>query len=307
MGLLQNRVAVVTGGGRGIGRAVALLMARHGARVLVNDTGTGLDGDGVDRSPADQVVQEIQAAGGVAAPSYHSVSSVEGGEKIVQDALNHFHTVDILVAAAGILRDRTVFDTTEEDWNALVGVHLKGTFSVVRAAARAMRGKAYGRIVTFTSAAGLYGTFGQAAYGAVKDGVAGFARVVARDLGRFGITVNCVAPRAETRMTASVPDDIMRQRQEVLGVPQPTPTSDGYPPEAVAHLVAFLCTDTAGDINGQLFYVAGGVVSLLSHPAVTRTVRKPSGGRWSVEELAVAFPLTLGVGLANPAPPRESP
>ncbi|MFQ5860418.1 MAG: SDR family oxidoreductase [Dehalococcoidia bacterium] len=302
--VLEEKVAIVTGAGRGIGRGVALLMAQEGARVVVNDIGASLDGTGFDQGPADQVVQEIQAAGGVAVASYDSVATMEGGERIVRTALDHFGRLDVLVTPHGILRDRMVFNMTEEEWDEVIQVHLKGTFTVVKHACIVMRQQRSGRIITFTSESGLVGNSGQANYGAAKSGIAGLTKVVARDMGRYGVTVNSIAPRASTRMTAAVPDAVRQMRVErgIQGVVEEAQQFQQWEPEAVAPLVVYLASDYAAGVNGQTFLAYGGVIALMSQPRLTRCIFKE--GRWTPEELAERCPQYLTAGLPNPSPPQ---
>jgi NAD(P)-dependent dehydrogenase (short-subunit alcohol dehydrogenase family) len=304
-GLLQGKVAVVTGAGRGIGRAIALLMARHGARVVVNDLGVALDGTGPARRPAEEVVAEIRAEGGAAVASYDTVATMQGGESIIRAALDAYSRLDILVNPAGILRDRMVFNMTEEEWDAVIAVHLKGHFSLIKPASVLMRQQRSGRIIAFTSTSGLWGNSGQANYGAAKDGVAGLVRVVARDLGRYGVTTNAISPSAETRMTATVPETTrdLRAQRGIAAASGAVPRSLPRPPEAIAHVAVWLASDEAAEVNGQVFWVSGGMVGLMSQPTPGHTITKGSGGRWSVEELAAVFPTTLGMDLVNPAPP----
>ena len=207
MPLLQDKVAIVTGAGRGIGRGVARLMAAEGASVVVCDLGVNVDGSGVDVAVAQQVADEIAADGGRAVACTESVATMDGGERIVQTAVDNFGNLDIVVTVAGILRDRMVFNMTEQEWDDVLAVHLKGTFTVVKHASILFRQQRSGRIITFSSTSGLYGNSGQANYGAAKDGIAGFTRVCARDLGRYGVTANAISPSASTRMTTSVPDE----------------------------------------------------------------------------------------------------
>jgi len=299
---LKDKVAVVTGGAGGIGRGICLLMAQEGAKVVVNDVGSAVDGRGASSGPGDAVVREIREAGGTAIASYDSVATMEGAERIIKAAVDAFGRIDILVTAHGILRDRMIFNMTEEEWDAVIAVHLKGSFACAKFASLFMRQQRSGRIITFTSTSGLYGNSGQANYGAAKDGLAGFTRAAARELGDLGITVNSICPSAETRMMATV-TDVARQRRAATGVQEPeaaTAQLRGDPLD-VAPMVVYLASDEAASINGQIFYCSGGMISLLSHPDIARSIHKQ--GRWTYEEIAAAFPATLGQDLANPAPP----
>ena len=296
--LLQDKVAIVTGSGRGIGRGVAMLMAAEGAKVVVVDPGVNVDGSGFDQSIAEQVVSEIREAGGTAVASIESVTSMSGGESIVQTAVDSFGKLDIVVTVAGILRDRMVFNMSEEEWDDVIAVHLKGTFTVVKHACILFRQQRSGRIITFSSTSGLYGNSGQANYGAAKDGIAGFTRVVARDMGRYGVTANAISPSAATRMTVSVPDEA-RELRASRGIIGASTTLRGEPDD-VAPMVAWLASDEAAHVNGHVFHVTEGLVTLLNEPEPVKTIQKD--GKWTVEELARIVPVTLGFELFNPAP-----
>jgi NAD(P)-dependent dehydrogenase (short-subunit alcohol dehydrogenase family) len=300
---LEGKVAVVTGAGRGIGRGIAELMAAEGASVVVNDLGCAVDGAGNEAKAADEAVDAIRRAGGRAVASYDSVADFAAAERIVQTAVREFGRLDVLVNVAGILRDRMVFNMSEEEWDAVVAVHLKGTWSCTRHAARVMREQKSGRIISFSSTSGLYGNPGQCNYGAAKDGIAGMTRVVARELGKYGITVNAIAPVAHTRMTQNVPSGSRQKRLE-RGISVPTRALFGAP-EDVAPMVAYLATDAAADVNGQVFLVNGGMISRLADPAPARTIQKNE--RWTPQEIALLFPRTFGMDLVNPAPalPRD--
>jgi NAD(P)-dependent dehydrogenase (short-subunit alcohol dehydrogenase family) len=305
---LKDRVAVVTGGGRGIGRGIALLLAEEGAAVVVNDLGGNVDGSGQSTGPAEEVAAEIKARGGRAIANADSVTDFKAAERIIDTAVKEFGRIDILVNNAGILRDRMVFNLSEEDWDAVIAVHLKGTFNCTRHAAVQMRQQKFGRIISMSSTSGLYGNTGQANYGAAKDGIAGLTRVVSRDLGKYGVTVNAIAPAAQTRMIATVPQKAREIRAQ-RGVALPGQVVSEIPPlraepDDVAPFVVYLATDAAAQINGQTFLVRGGVVSLLNYPAPTRTITKR--GRWTPEEIAQLFPHTLGMDLVNPAPKQSS-
>jgi NAD(P)-dependent dehydrogenase (short-subunit alcohol dehydrogenase family) len=305
---LRNKVAVVTGAGRGIGRGIAMLMAAEGAAVVVNDLGGNIDGSGQDASAADDTVRAIAAAGGTAVANYDSVSDFRAAERIVEAAVRSFGRIDILVNNAGILRDRMIFNLSEEEFDAVVAVHLKGTFNCSRHAAAHMRQQKAGRIISMSSTSGLYGNTGQANYGAAKDGIAGFTRVVSRDLGRYGITVNAIAPAAATRMTATV-GDAARQARARAGVASMGAEARALlpraqrEPEDVAPFATYLASDAAANINGQIFVVMGGIISLVNYPAPVRTITKAT--RWTPEEIAALFPSTLGMDLFNPAPARK--
>lgn len=301
---LEGRAAVVTGAGRGIGRAIAELLAAEGAGVVVNDLGAAVDGTGTSAGVADEVVQAIRTAGGRAVASHESVADFAAAERIVGAAVGEFGRLDILVNNAGILRDRMLFNMTEAEWDAVIAVHLKGTFNCTRHAARHMRERRSGRIISLASTSGLYGNSGQANYAAAKDGIAGLTRVAARDLGRYGITVNAVCPGAATRMTQTIPSSAREARRDrgiATGAGERTFPLQNMGPENVAPFVAWLATDAARDVNGQTFLVMAGMVALLNYPAPVRLIQKD--GRWTPEEIATVFPHTLGMDLANPAPP----
>ncbi len=305
MRALEAKVAVVTGSGRGIGRGITLLFAREGAKVVVNDPGVNVDGTGHDNEPAEQVVAEIKGEGGTAVANFDSVATVEGGERIIKTAVDAFGRIDILVNNAGILRDRMIFNMSEEEWDAVIAVHLKGHYCCTKPASILMRQQRYGRIINFSSGSGLIGMPGQANYGAAKAGIAGFTRVVARDLGRYGVTCNAIAPGAATRMTATVPDSAraLRARAGIAGPgPNRAPATPRLrDPEYVAPMVAYLCTDDAWNINGQIFHVSGGTVGVTHRPTPMRTLWKP--GMWTLDELIELVPNQLMAGIPNPAPP----
>jgi len=298
MPLLEGKVAIVTGAGRGIGKGIAVQMAEEGAQVVVNDAGVGPDGAGHDDGPADQVVAEIKDKGLAAVANYDSVATMQGGESIIQTALDSFGRLDILVNNAGILRDRMIFNMTEEEWDDVIAVHLKGHFACIKPASMLMRQQRYGRIINFSSESGLWGNAGQANYGAAKSGIAGLTRVVARDLGRYGVTCNCIAPRAWTRLTATIPD----QRQQPAAAALETEPFEQLAPDFVAPMVCYLASDHAWNVNGQVFMVYGGTVALLSHPLPSSTIFKK--GMWTLDELSEMLP-QLMEGTRNPAPPAD--
>ena len=304
--MLAGKVAAVTGAGRGIGRGVALALAAAGAKVVVNDFGVDVHGEAPTTGPAFDVVAEIKHAGGDAVANSDSVASWSGAENIVNTAVRQFGRIDIVVTCAGILRDRMVFNMSEDDWDSVLAVHLKGTFNCVRHAAPIMREQRAGRLITFTSGSGLFGNPGQANYGSAKAAISGLTKVVARDLGKYGVTCNAISPVAATRMTIT-PEVIkareIRKQQGIIREEKALAQLEDLKPEDVAPMVVFLASDYAANVNGQFFLCAGGSISLVSHPRAIKTVYKPEG-RWTLDELDELVPLTLGEGLVNPAPPR---
>jgi NAD(P)-dependent dehydrogenase (short-subunit alcohol dehydrogenase family) len=291
MGLLDGRVAVVTGSGRGIGREFALCFAREGAKVVINDVGVSLDGQGTDDDPAAQVCKEIEALGSSAVPNYDSVSDFEGAGRIVQTAVDAFGTVDIVVNNAGIVRDKTLVKMDESDFDAVIAVHLKGTFNVTRHAAEVMRAKEYGRIINITSSAGLRGNFGQTNYGAAKAGIMGMTFVWSMELGKYGITVNAVAPAGATRMTAA-----LYERSGKEAPPEENPALN-------APLVAFLASERAAHVNGQILGRTEYAYTIFQHPKQIAWMGKDGG--WTPTEVADRFDAGLGqhlqqVGMVMP-------
>ncbi len=240
----DGRVAIVTGAGGGLGRAHAMLLASRGAKVVVNDLGGSRDGTGAGTNMADQVVEEIKAAGGEAVPDYHGVDTYEGGEAIVKTALDAFGKVDIVIANAGILRDRAFHNLTEEDWDKIFAVHVKGSFDVIQPAFRSMRQNNYGRIIVTTSNAGLYGNFGQANYSSAKTALLGFASTLELEGAKYNIKANVIAPVAASRLT----EDVM-----------PPPALERLKPELVSPVVAYLCSEEC-PVSGNIFTAGGGYV-----------------------------------------------
>ena len=315
MGSLDGRVAIVTGAGRGIGRSVALLLAAEGMSVVVNDLGGALDGSGHDAGLARQVADEIAdseggasasrtgagpggagrggASRGRAVASGADVSDHAAAEDLIKTAISEFGRLDALVNAAGILRDRMVFNMTEQEWDDVIRVHLKGTFNTTKFAAahwRAQRDEsAQNRIINFTSVSGLHGSPGQPNYAAAKMGIVGLTYSTANSLARYGVTVNAVSPGAATRMTESVPDGRRRVRPE---------TGEERSPDNVAPLVAYLASERSGWITGRIVHAAGYEVALYDNPhPVTRVV---GAGPWSLDALARQVERSFGPILGRP-------
>jgi NAD(P)-dependent dehydrogenase (short-subunit alcohol dehydrogenase family) len=255
---LAGKVAIVTGAGRGIGRAHALALAEAGARVIVNDLGAALSGEGHDDTPAQQVVEEIKAAGGEAAANAENVADFDGAERMVKQAIDQFGRLDILVNNAGILRDRMVVNMTEQEWDSVIAVHLKGHFAPTRHAAAYWRERSKagddvkGRVINTSSPSGVFGNIGQSNYGAAKAGIAGFTIIVAQELHRYGVTVNCLAPNARTRMT-----------EDTFDMGAPSEGFDPLDPSNMSPLVVALSADNAQNITGQVFHVWGGAINAL--------------------------------------------
>ena len=278
MGLLDGKVAVVTGGGTGIGRAVSIGLAAAGARVVVNDYGVGVDGRDPSSAPANEVVEVIRKAGGQAIASPESVATMAGGKAVVGLALTEFGDLHILVCCAGILRERMIFNMSEEEWDAVIAVHLKGHFTVMQPATAHMRERKRGCIIGFTSTAGLEGSPGQPNYSAAKEGIVGLMRSTALAMAKYGVRCNAISPTADTRMTQRLPS-------ERRGAATATP------PEAIAPVVAFLASDRAAHITGQVVGVRGTEVSVYSHPAPIRTATTTTA--WTPEDLAEVWDRTL--------------
>jgi NAD(P)-dependent dehydrogenase (short-subunit alcohol dehydrogenase family) len=276
---LEGKVAIVTGAGRGIGREHALALAAAGAQVVVNDLGGSLAGEGTDATPAQSVVNEIVAAGGAAVANYDDVSDFGAAEHMIRRAIERYGRLDILVNNAGILRDRMLVNMTEDEWDAVIAVHLKGHFGPLRHAAAYWREQAKAgetlraRVINTSSPSGVFGNVGQANYGAAKAAIAGLTLIAAQELHRYGVTVNCIAPNARTRMT-----------EETFGdLPPPEDGFDPLDPANMAPLVVALSADEAQDITGQCFFVWGGMVNVLRPWDAGELLA--SEGRWDADAL----------------------
>jgi len=287
MGALEGRVAIITGAGRGIGREHALLFASEGAKVVVNDLGGAIDGSGDDRTPAEQVVSEITAAGGTAIANDDDIANWDGGKRLVDAAVEAFGELHVLVNNAGILRDRVLVNMTEEEWDSVIHVHLKGHFVPTRHAAAYWREQSKsGRevkaaIVNTSSTSGLLGNPGQTNYGAAKAGIGAFTVIAAQELGRYGVRVNAIAPAARTRMTESTPglSDIVKAPGE--------DQFDVWNPANVSPLVAYLSTEGC-PATGRVFFVQGGIIRNFQNWTMTDTIDKQD--RWTIDELQAEMP-----------------
>jgi len=294
--MLDGKAALVTGAGRGIGRGVALALAQAGARVVVNDLGTSLSGEGSETLPADQVVDEILTHGGAAETNRGNVASFDDATSMVDQVVRSFGRIDILVNVAGILRDRMIFNMTEAEWDAVIAVHLKGTFNCTQAASIRMREQQTGRIISMSSVSAL-GSPGQPNYAAAKAGIMGLTWSTANALGKYGVTANAIMPSGATRMIDSTPDG--QKVFEDTGK-WPSEMAKGTPgdPDNVAPLVVYLASDAAGTVNGQVFHAYGYGYTLVEQPHAVRSIRARQ--RWDPDELARVFPNTLGANLKEP-------
>ena len=288
MALLEGKVAIVTGAGRGIGREHALALAQQGARVVVNDLGGSSAGEGQDQAPAQQVADEITSAGGDATANYDNVADFQGAENLVKQAVEEFGRLDILVNNAGIIRDRMLVNLSEEEWDAVINVHLKGHFAPTRHAAAYWReqskagNQVSGRVINTSSPSGVFGNVGQTNYGAAKAGIAAFTTIAALELGRYGVTVNCLAPNARTRLTEQTFGDL----------PAPEDGFDAMHPGNISPIVVALASEEAGKITGQTLFVYGGIVSVLRSWDIGTVIQQEA--RWEPAEflakLTEAFP-----------------
>jgi NAD(P)-dependent dehydrogenase (short-subunit alcohol dehydrogenase family) len=287
---LAGKVAVVTGSGRGLGRAEAMALAEAGARLVINDVGGAVSGEGYEKSVAQTVADEIRAAGGEAVANSDNIATMAGGKALVEAAMDAYGRLDILVNNAGIARPRTIDEMSEEEWDTVVAVHLKGQFTTIRHAAPVFRAQKGGVIVNTASQSGL-GHYGMANYSAAKEGVVGLTRTVARDLGHYGVRCNAIRPLGITRMATPEIMETIRISQEELGFAATgslwvKPSNEFPTPEQVGVFVTWLCTDSAANVNGRTFFVSGGTVGLYPEPELCRSAYR-SGG-WSLETLDAA-------------------
>ena len=291
MGALDGRVAIITGAGRGIGREHALLFAAEGAKVVVNDLGGGLDGSSSAATPAEEVVAEIRAMGAEAVANHDNVADWEGGARLIQCALDNFGDLNVLVNNAGILRDRVLVNLSEDDWDSVIHVHLKGHFVPTRHAATYWREQAKAgktvkaSIINTSSTSGLLGNIGQSNYGAAKAGIAAFTVIIAEELGRYGVRANAIAPAARTRMTESTPG-----LSDYVVKPDDASVFDVWDPANISPLVATLAMEDC-ESTGQVFFVQGGTVRRFQNWTMTETLEK--NDRWEVAELAQQLPTLL--------------
>jgi NAD(P)-dependent dehydrogenase (short-subunit alcohol dehydrogenase family) len=282
MGVLDGRVAIITGAGRGVGREHALLYAHEGAKVVVNDLGGAEDGTGSDASPAEEVAAEIRAAGGTAIANHDDVADWEGGQRLINAAISEFGDLHVLVNNAGILRDRMLVNMTEQEWDAVIHVHLKGHFVPTRFAAAYWREKAKAgdevnaSVINTSSTSGLFGNAGQTNYGAAKSGIASFTTILQQEIGKYGVRCNAIAPAARTRLTMTIPGAAER-----MG-----PTDEGWDPSDPANIAPFVAHLGRADcrIAGKVFFVRGGDVHLFQPWTIVDTIS--TDGRWEMDDLA---------------------
>ena len=280
MSSLKDKVAIITGAGRGIGKESAIFLAKEGAKVLVNDLGANPDGSGEDKI-ADEVVEEITSLGGEALANYESVDSYEGGKNIFDSALNEFGAVDILVNNAGILRDKTLFNMDESDWDAIMAVHLKGHFNCTQPFVRYIRetNRLNCKIINMSSVSGLIGNFGQTNYGAAKAGIAGFSRSLSMEMAKYKCSVNTISPGAATRLTIDLMKAAGREVDE-------NDWKQG--PQQIAPVIAWLSSEEANEITNQIFHISQGNVGIMQQPAVIKSIK--SDDIWDLDKLNMVMP-----------------
>ena len=306
---MEGRAGIVTGAGRGIGREVALLLASEGASVVVNDPGVGRGGEATDEAPADAVVSEIRAAGGKAHANTSSVTDYADAGRMVAECVENFGQIDFLVNVAGMLRERMIWNMTEEDFDEVVNVHLKGHWNMCHHAIKVMRTERYGRIVNFSSDA-FKGSVGQCNYAAAKAGIIGLTRTITRECGRYGITANAMCPMAATRMTvndAVIANWKRRLESGLLSQAQYDSRMAMPGPEYVAPMVVYLCTEDSGDVNGQLFHAEKSLIHTYQFGEEARLIYKyTDDGMFTVDELIETVPASLMEGIPNIAPPEDA-
>jgi NAD(P)-dependent dehydrogenase (short-subunit alcohol dehydrogenase family) len=306
---LKGKAAIVTGAGRGVGKEIALALAAEGAKVVVVDSGVARDGSNEDISPAQEVVNQIKAAGGEAIADNTSVTDFSGIELVIKRCVATFGSLDILVNCAGILRERMIWNMSEDEWDAVIAVHLKGTFNMSHHAAKIMREQKYGRIINLASDS-WRGTVGQSNYGAAKGAIVSFTRSIARELGRSGVTVNAVCPVAATRMSMNegAVAGFKKRFEAGLITKEYFDRLMAMPgPEFVPPIITYLATEAAYDINGQVFHAEKGRVSIYSEPVEARAIYKTDeDGLFTIAELVDAVPKTLLTGYTNPAPAENN-
>ena len=280
MARLKDKVAIITGAGRGIGREICLYLASEGAKIVVNDLGGDRDGSG-EGKVADQVVEEIKALGGEAAANYDSVGTVEGGQNIFNTAIESFGRADILVNNAGVLRDRTLYNMEESDWDVIMEVHLKGYYNCTRPLVRYIRDNNVSgcRIINMSSVSGLFGNFGQVNYGAAKEGIAGFTRSLALEVAKYKCTVNTISPGAATRLTIDLIEAAGRKYDE-------NDWTQG--PGQIAPVVAWLCTEEASEITSQIIHSQGGILGIMQQPAIIQSFT--TDNLWTLDQLDKLIP-----------------
>jgi len=303
---LEGKVAIVTGGGRGIGRGECLALASEGAKVVVNDFGGSAAGTGAEAGPADQVVAEIKKMGSDAVANYDNVADFEAGNRMVQQALDSFGRLDIVVNNAGILRDKMIFNMAEEEWDIVLAVHLKGHFNLSKHAAVVFRQQRSGVFVHTSSESGL-GNRGQGNYAAAKEGIIGLSRTIARDMGGYGVRSNAIRPRAATRLVISDEMKAAAQRGGAagMGLAGLEAFEKANPAEAVGPFVVWLCTDAASNVNGRDFLVCGSNIGLYSLPEIVKSVNNTSGELWTLDELDKIIPEKVTGDLKNLYPRKE--
>ncbi|HYM16147.1 MAG TPA: SDR family NAD(P)-dependent oxidoreductase [Dehalococcoidia bacterium] len=303
---LEGKVAIVTGGGRGIGRGECLALAAEGARVVVNDFGGSAAGTGGEQGPADQVVAEIKKLGSDAVANYDNVADFEAGNRMVQQAMDSFGRLDIVVNNAGILRDKMIFNMTEEEWDIVLAVHLKGHFNLSKHAAVIFRQQRSGVFVHTASESGL-GNRGQGNYAAAKEGIIGLSRTIARDMGGYGVRSNALRPRAGTRLVISDEMRAAAQRGGAAGMGMAglEAFERANPPDAIGPFVVWLCTDAASNVNGRDFLVSGSFIGLYSLPEIVKKADNPAEDKiWKLEDLDKNMPSVVG-DLVNQWPRKE--